>query len=34
MPVLDAVKLSVRVITYNHARFIRQALDSVLDRAS
>jgi glycosyltransferase involved in cell wall biosynthesis len=30
MPVLDAVKLSVRVITYNHARFIRQALDSVL----
>ena len=26
----DAVKLSVRVITYNHAAFIKQALDSVL----
>jgi len=29
-PGLDPVKLSVRVITYNHAPFIRQALDSVL----
>lgn len=26
----DSVKLSVRVITYNHVRFVRDALDSIL----